>query len=147
MPALTHSPADVVRWLLVALGLGTDPEGGDSWPVFAAGEPDSPDNCITVFDTVGTDDGRVMVTGEAVRHPGIQVRVRAKNHATGWAKADAIRTALAQSVYLEAVAVGGNHYLLHSASKIGNVLALGKESPVSKRSIFTLNCQVSVKQL
>lgn len=142
----SHSPADVVRWLLVLMGLGSAPGGGD-WPVFAAGEPDLPDNCITVYDTQGTDDGRSQIDGELFSHEGIQVRVRARTHPEGWVKAHAIREALAKQAYDETVVTGGEAYLVHSINRIGNVIALGKEVPSTKRSLFTINATVSLRHL
>lgn len=144
---MTDSPADVVRWILVALGVGTDPELGSAWPVYCSSEPDRPDNSITVYDTDGTDNGRTMVDGKLQRLFGFQVRVRSDSHGTGWTKADAIQTALAESVYQETVTVNGRSYLVHAVSRIGDVLPLGKESPTSKRSLFTLNAGVTVRPL
>lgn len=141
---LTHSPAQIVRQLLIDLGLGT--ASGD-WPVFYAMEPNAPDNVLTVFDTTGTDDGRSMVTGELFGHDGFQVRVRAKDHATGWLKADAIQTDFAESVSLRQVTVDSSSYLIHAITRIGNVLALGRQTPQSMRSIFTLNATVPLSQL
>lgn len=141
-----HSPADVLRRLLIQLGLGTAPETRplESWPIYASNEPSDPDNCITVYDTAGTDDGRSMIDGELFGHYGIQVRVRSLDHATGWLKADAIQTALAETVYDNAVTIGGSSYLVHSANKIGDVLALGKDVSDTKRSLFTLNAVLSL---
>lgn len=144
---LTHSPADVLRWLLVALGYGTDPDDGSAWPAFTGGEPGSPDAVITTYDTQGTDDGRSMIDGELFGNAGVQIRVRSATHAAGWVKADAIQTALAEAVYDETVHIGAATYLVHCVSGIGDVLALGKETPTSKRSLFTLNVTVSLKQL
>lgn len=144
---MTHSPADVVRQLLVDLGLGTEPSAAGAWPVYATGEPASPDAVITVYDTAGTNDGRSMVSGELFGHAGVQVRVRAATHAAGWTKADTVQEALAEDVYQRTVHVGAATYLVHSLNRIGDVLAIGKESPTSKRSVFTLNMVVSVKQL
>jgi hypothetical protein len=142
---LTHSPADIIRWLLVSLGLGSDPDEGAPWPVYAAGEPNAPDNVITVYDTAGTDDGRSMIDGEVMGHNGVQIRVRSTTHPVGYAKADAVWTALCEEVYDNTVTIDGVSYLVHSVNKIGDVLALGKEVPASKRSLFTINAVVSVR--
>lgn len=144
---LTHSPAKILRQLLIDLSLGTLPSANGSWPVYATHEPNLPDNCITVYDTVGTDDGRSMITGELWGHDGFLVRVRAADHDTGWLKADAIQTGLAESVYDRTVHVSGSTYLVHAVTRIGDVLTLGTESPTSKRSLFTINATVSLKSL
>jgi hypothetical protein len=143
---LTHSPADVIRRLLIALGVGTDPDALGEWPIFASGEPAVPDNCITLYDTAGAGGGRMMVNGELVSFDGIQARVRASTHPVGWKKADEIQTAFAMDVYNETVVLESVTYRVFSISRIGDVLALGKESPTSKRSLFTVNATVAMEQ-
>lgn len=143
---LLHSPAQIVAALLVAKGLGTDPAGGGAWPVFHAGEPQSPDQVLTVYDTTPKDDGRSQLSGEVFQHYGFQCRIRAATHAAGWAKAAAVRTALDQSVYYAHVTVDGTEYLIEGVSGT-NVLTLGKESPSSKRSLFTVNGICPVRRL
>lgn len=148
---LPHSQADIVAQLLIRDSIGADPDVSPlgSWPVYVSGEPNTPDNCLTVYDTAGVDDGSSMIDGELFAHEGIQVRVRAKDHRTGWTKADAIQTWMAESVYDEITTVAGadgsTTYLVHNFSRIGRVLALGKDAPTSKRSLFTVNALVTVK--
>jgi hypothetical protein len=144
VPALPHSPAQVIQQLIADLSLGTDPLANTAWPVFASGEPSKPDNVLTITDTTGLDDGRVMQSGELLTHYGFQVRIRAVDHATGWAKADAIRTAFAESVYQNRVTLDATHYLIWAVTHIGQVLALGKDTPSTKRSLFTLNATVTI---
>lgn len=145
---LLHSPADITRRLLIALGIGADPELSNVWPIYCGSEPDAPDNCVTVYDTQGQSDGRSMNGGELFTQYGVQVRIRASTHAGGGhAKADEIRQALAEQVYDEAVHVGSSTYLVGCYSRIGDVLALGKDAPTSKRSLYTLNALVTVRQV
>lgn len=150
---MTHSAADVVRFLLIDIGQGTNPGDSAAWPVFASGEPGDPDQVVTTYDTAGVQHGRTMTDGAVQEHLGFQVRVRSKDHKTGWRKTHQIRAAMAEGVYQRAVTVpagGGDpaaEYLVHCVSKLGPVLALGKESPTSKRSLFTVNAVLSVKQL
>ncbi len=140
-----HSPAEVIRWLLVALELGTDPADGAAWPVYATNEPNEPDNCITVYDTTGISDGRSMMDGALWQHHGFQVRVRAKDHHAGWVKADAIRTAMAEQACQRTVSRDGKRYLVWSINKIGLVLVLGIDNPTSKRQLFTVNAVAPIK--
>lgn len=144
---LTHSPAEIVQALLVSMGLGTEPDDGDDWPVGVASEPGTPDNAITIYDTTGTGGGRSMIDGELFGHCGVQIRVRAATHSLGWPKADAIQTALAESVYQERVTIDGSVYAIHCFAGIGDVIVLGKAEQGSKRSLFTINALVSLKQL
>lgn len=147
LQTLKHSPADIIGGLLIFLEVGTGPEDNDLWPVFVAGEPARPDNCITVYDTQGQDDGRAMVDGELIDHNGFQIMIRAKDHRTGYLKADEIRTALAKLTYNVSVYLDSSVYLVYCVTKIGQILCLGKESPTSKRSLFTINAMVPLETL
>lgn len=143
---LAHSPADILRRTLIATGQGNDPPTSP-WPVYAAGEPNAPDNVVTVYDTLGRGDGRAMPTGERTEHHGVQVRVRAGTHKDGYAKARAVAVALDESIYDVAVTLDAQQYLVHSVTRTGDVLALGKESPTSRRSLFTINALVTIRAL
>jgi hypothetical protein len=151
---LTHTPAHVVRQLMVDLALGVTPPGiVGQWPIFVRKEPDTPDDVITVYNTVGTDSGRTHFDGEVQEHHGIQVRIRGADEATAEAKTRAIHIALAQVFRVEVV-VGSSTYLVQSiaqGSAIGltgpaGVNPLGYQPQVSKRSLFTINALVSVRQ-
>jgi hypothetical protein len=143
--ALAHSPADIVRRLLIRLGVGTDPDDAQPWPVYASGEPSSPDSAITVYDTIGRQNGRIQTSGMQHEYHGVQVRVRAAAHTAGFAKARSIAVALDEDVYLTNVYIGAASYLVHSMMRTGDVIALGKSD--SKRSIFTINALASLRQV
>lgn|SRR3990167_993558 len=143
---LIHSPADVLRRVLITLGHGVNPPL-TTWPIYAAGEPNTPDNCITVYDTEGRNDGRSMIDGEQWEHYGVQVRIRSTTHKVGYAKAQAIAEALDQEIYDEVETIDTTTYLLHSVSRTSRVLALGKDTPNSKRTLFTINALVSLKTI
>jgi hypothetical protein len=140
---VTHSPGDIVGRLLVQRGLGTD---AGTWPVFVGSEPTDPDNCITLYDTQGSDHGRDMPTGKTRGHAGFQIRIRATTHAIGWTKAEAIQASL-EAVYQETVHVDAEEYLVHAVVRIGDVLSLGKDAPNSGRNAFTLNALLVYKQV
>lgn len=144
--SLTHSPADVVRQLLIDLGHGTIPSGGGSWPVFVSQEPNSPDSVITVYDTTERQDGRTMVDGERQEHEGIQVRIRDPDHAGGYTKAHAIAIALDTFASPTSVTIGSSVYQLWAATRVSGPIALGKETPNSKRNLFTINATVTLRQ-
>lgn len=150
---LTYSPADVIRQLLIDLALANDFDSL-TWPAFSAQEPSSPDNLITVFDTPSVEEGRIHVSGEKAEHHGVQVRVRANTHTEGFAKARAIAVGLDTQVYQATVHVVAAQYLVHSVNRSGGVISLGKELipfgkevQPAKRSIFTVNFLVSVREL
>ncbi len=149
---LANSPAEVIRAVLIGLGLGSDPSSwsagaGSPWPVLVEGEPNVPDNLIVVTDTTGQDDGRAMFDGELFTHYGFQVKVRSADHPTGWLRADLIRQQMAQDVYGLAVVIDSSTYLVWAITHIGNVLPLGKDVGSSKRSLFSINAMAPIRQL
>lgn len=148
---LDHPPCEILRKALTNLGLGSFPPA-EPWPIWAGNEGDRPDDAITIRDTTGRSDGRSMIDGELFEHNGFQVRIRSADERDGWAKATAIREALAKTVYETAVTIAegqgdGEDYLIHCISRIGQILFIGKESSQSSRTLHTLNAMMSVKQL
>lgn len=145
---LLHSPADVVRWLLVRDGYATDPADQAAWPCFSPSEPDRPDNCLTVRSTEGTTSGRLQATGEETDRWGFQLRVRARDEPTGVAKAHALRKALLEVFYQEAVTLDepAAAYTVHSFVRVGQVMNLGAMRPDSKRWLLTINAQVILER-
>lgn len=147
--SLLHGSADIVRWLLVAKGFLTSPLASplQPWPCYESKEPSSPDNCVTIYDTSGFNDGRAMVDGELFVHDGIQVRIRSIDKPTGAAKVNALYKQLSENIYQDQVTIDGTVYQVHCISKFGNVLFLGKDVPNTKRSLWTINAAVSLRQL
>lgn len=146
---LTHSPADIVSRLLIQLGLGTEPPVAPAlpglWPVYTANEPDSPDNCITVYDTAGIAGPRTNPDGERSEYEGIQVRIRGATYPAGWAKAKSIAVALDETILEEYLSFESSAYLIHHLVR-NNVLSLGNP-PDSNRYLFSINAVLSVRQL
>jgi hypothetical protein len=143
---LLHSPADVIAQLLVEGGVGTDPAEDGLWPVFATSEAVRPDNCITVYDTAGLDEGRDHSTLERAVHDGIQVRVRSVTPTVGFTKANVV------ALYLDAVQsmtvnLDGHRYVVNNVSRTGGVIPLGKDGPLGKRNLFTVNALVSLRKV
>jgi hypothetical protein len=144
---LLHSPADILRALVIDLGQGADPDLGGNWPVYATNEPSMPDNVITLYDTTPQYDMRAMVDGESSFHWAYQVRVRSASHPAGLVKMDAIRVALDEQIYANALTLGSAHYVVYNVAKSGGILYLGVDNPSSKRSLFTLNGYVALRRL
>ena len=150
--ALNHSPAVIIQQLLIGMGFGISPPeesawDGSDWLIFATNEPDAPDNVITVYDIAGTDHGRIMYSGELQQHYGFQVRIRSRTHNVGWLKADTIRRGMAEDVLRAYVAVGSDTYFLQCVANISQVLTLGKDKPMGKRSLFTVNAVSAIRKV
>jgi hypothetical protein len=122
----------------------TDPLPG--WPVYVAAVPDTPDEVMTVTDTAPTNDARSMIDGTRFVHYGFQVRIRSTTPAKAALKAFAVRRAFDESVHNRLVTIDGVEYVVGSISN-ATVLAVGKESPTSKRSLFTINALVSLRAI
>lgn len=149
MPGLLlHSPADVLRQLLVDMSLAVDyVDDRTSWAAFASGEPDLPDDSITIYDTEGREHGRDMPTGERATHDGFQIRVRSRNHKVGYIRARLIAIALDEEVENVQVDVDDNSYLVKAVTRTGGILPIGKDIPGSKRNLFTINGVISLRSI
>lgn len=144
---LTHSPADVIRHLLVNLGGGVLPSAGGSWPIYVDSEPDTPDSVITLYDTAGIIQGRTHIDGEIQEKHGILVRVRAASHTTGYTKARAIAVLMDETAKRDIVTIGGTNYFVNAITRTTDVIRLGKNKPTSNRNLFTINAIVSLRQV
>lgn len=144
---LTTSPADVLRRLLIVLGHGADPPA-TPWPVFVGREPDTPDSVITIRNTSGRNLGKTMPDGERQELHGVSVRVRSASYAAGYTKARQIAVALDEDIDQEVVAAGSpsRNYRVHAVHRTGDVNDLGPEEQ-TRRSVFTLNALMSVREL
>lgn len=142
---LLHSPADVVRWLLIQTEQGVAPSSVGAWPVFVSIEPDRPDNCITVYDTEGILEGRIQTTGEVVEQLGVMLRVRSQNYPLGYSKCLNLQRELDQQIYRRQVTVQNSTYVVHSLTRRGSILAIGKDRGNSDRFIFTLNYTLTIE--
>lgn len=143
---IAHSPADIVRQALVSGGLGTSPEDELAWPVSFAGERSSPDELITVYDTEGSDLGRNSKDYERSVYQGILVRIRSSTPRSGHVKSEAVREFLNNIQHL-VVTIDSDSYCLQTVILRSGPLALGKDSPTSKRNLFTINALVYVRQI
>lgn len=149
--SLNHSPAEIVQTLLIDLGYGVS-QGNLPWPVFVANEPETPDNCVTVYDTVGRQHGRTFPDGERQEHHGIQVRIRAALHEIGYRKARQVAVALDEEVYRDEVTVDTSEYRVHSITRVSDIVPLPKPMNTGKipltdewRAVFVINALVSLR--
>ncbi len=150
MPGLlAHSPADIIRTLLIELGLGTASTIPVStlWPVYATVEPSAPDNVITVYNTSDMAFGRTNPDSERQDHYGFQIRVRGSTNPIGFAKANAIAVAMDGDVNLVTVILSGIYYCIHSVTRRGGVMDIGRDVPKTGRHLFTINCTSYLREV
>lgn len=154
MPGLLdHSPADITSRVLIALGLGVDPDDAneaadlEGWPVHVSVEPDVPDNVITVYNTQGVQHSSNQYDGEVNEHYGIQVKVRARTDTEGWTKAVTVAQTMDKSIYDELLTIGSSNYKLQSFGRTSAVLPIGQDPGVRDTVSFTINGMVSIRKL
>jgi hypothetical protein len=145
---VNHSPAEILAELLKVEGVLDDPSASSpSWPVYVSFTPDqSQDDVVTVYDTDGLKDGRLM-TGEVIQHHGVQVRLRAgpKAYREGWKKLDEVRA------FLETVAgtlvsmTSPDGYRVRNVSQVGTITPLGYEDGSKRRVLFTANFLLTIQ--
>ena len=148
--ALTHSPARVLRQLLIDQGLGVAYSSATTaWAIRVnEGLKDVPDNAIFLQDTVGNKFAKRMDDGEVQENPGVQVIVRAGGataEQTGNDKARTIMTTL-DPLKLQTVTIDSSTYTVHNISRSGGVNALGTEEGKSMRYLFSLNLTVALRE-
>lgn len=144
---LDHSPADILRYLLISLGVVSDPTPAADWPCYCSQEPNSPDRVVTTFDADGRILGREQLDGGLLERFGVQIRIRSNRHTDGWAKADAIRRELDREILRETIVVGSSTYCVQSFRRTSGVIDLGKEVGASKRHLFTINGLLTVEKI
>ena len=85
-----NAPSVDIADILAAAGLGLT----FATNLFVGEEPDSPNSCVTIFDTPGSPAQLTMTQGEDYYYPVVQVRVRGATFQTGYALMDGVRAAL-----------------------------------------------------
>jgi hypothetical protein len=102
------------------------------------------DNIATITDTEGMKDGRIMVSGETIIHPGFQVRIRSTDYTTGYQKIYTVAKELDKLLNF-AVTIDNESLLVVSVSQQGGILPMGIE-PNGRRYHFAINYNGTVKR-
>ena len=133
----SHTFADIIAQYLIETAHAT--AVGGTWPVYVGATPDSPDDTITITDTSGKLDGRIMRTGETLKHEGAQIRVRSFSYNLAGVKARAIWDELG-TVHRSLVTVDAIVYRLDSIAKTSSIFSLGVEQDRDPgRQLLTFN--------
>ena len=145
---LELSSMAIIATYIIGLGKMTDPDDQTTWPLYQSHIPDGDDvetECGGVYDTVGINDPRSM-NGTVSGHPGVQLRIRARDYETGRTKIEDIAVAL-DAVVRDTVAIGPSTYRLQNVSRTTPIVSLGVEPGTKRRNIFTVNYLLTVKKL
>lgn len=152
-----HSPSQILATLLVQAGKAVFDQNLATplkWTVFTVVVPDAPNRLITIYDTMGIKDGRIMDTGETIVHPGWQIMTRSASPQTGFRIArmlfDYTDIVVNASVPIAAQTI--EDMLIPAATY--RVVGLFKSSPImsagqdeKRRFLFTLNGTTTITQL
>lgn len=153
MSTITHSPSEVLQAYFVGQGLGTlghlqqynTPPG--NWPIYASYmPPEGPDQAVCIYDTSPVYDGRVMLTGAGVHHPGIQVMVRATDWPTTYSKAVDFHNALEQVKGVVVTLPDGSAYTISNAAEVKLPMRVGQEIG-KNRMLCSVNCVLTIPEL
>lgn len=141
---LDHTPAEILREVLIDLGEVTAVDDQASWPCYHQQMPDSPDNCVCIYTTQGTTQGRTF-DGEVQEHYGLQIKVRSSGTG-GYAKLRRILNAL-DALIRTTVYIGNTTYFVQSFNRTTDTLPLGREKKTSDRFLYTLNGVMPIRKL
>ncbi len=100
--------------------------------LFISREPDSPDNCVTLYDTPGSSPVVFMNKNEKYFYPSIQVRIRNNDYRQGYALGKQIVTKLHGEGQTE---INDTYYSLIAAQSEPFLLKYDKNN----RAIFIIN--------
>jgi hypothetical protein len=124
---MKHSASIILMRYMADSGLGIIPGDSGDWPVYIGHTPDGfivDNNSITLYDTRGVKDGRIMTTGETIIHHGIQLLVKALEFSVGMVKAQEIIDAFDNANNI-AVSVDGYSYVIANITQVSDVASLG----------------------
>ena len=143
---LNHSPAEITQRQLVSGSFGTLPSASSTWPIFLQNEQDSPDSCITIYDTLGETEGTIQIDGKVVERYSIQIRLRSGLYETAYTKAQAIQQYLDKTIKQTSITIGSDTYLITDYIRRQPILRIGKDIPQSKREILVINYLLKVNK-
>ena len=146
---LLTSPAFILASYIIEQTIGsmTDPADSSDWPLYVSFMPDSSGvktDAGALYDTSGIKDGRLM-EGQVIQHYGIQLSIRSNTHVAGWAKAEAIASAL-DAVLNDSVIIDSVEYQIINITR-SLVISLGAEPGTKERRMFTVNFVVTMKRI
>jgi hypothetical protein len=142
------SPAQVVSRYLRAKAV-SPPVSTQDWFAFIgavpAGTSPARDNIIIISDTTPIPDGRIHQTGEHIKHPGVQIRVRGKTYDVGWAKIAAVLIALEDSDR-QIINIGSESIRFDAFNLVSGPFFMNAEEQ-NLRQHFALNGTVTLREV
>jgi hypothetical protein len=107
------------------------------------------DDCVVTADYGSIIDGRNMRDGAYDKHPKVQIRVRSKNYADGYAKAEEILVYLTEGLVPSlplTLAVSGDTFEVRNISLLSSVMYMGQDEK-HQRQHFSLNVALTLSEV
>jgi hypothetical protein len=142
--SMKHSPAEILIKLLTADNKLSDPVENKDWPGYVGHSPETPDNCVTAFDTTPIIVARELATGGTCRLWGVQLRLRtAKDkYPLGWDKINGLDDHLT-SLHNALVSFEDAVFAVDSVCVDSGPMFIGQDEQ-SRRNLFTLNLLANI---
>jgi len=135
------APAEIVANVLTD-GLGTSGTSYtyyiEDWPLFISFMPDAVDNCVAIYDTMGTKDARSSRDQIMVSPQGLQITVRGTDYETTRDLAQSIENYCA-AILRNEILIDADYYKIQSLAQSTPIYPLGYEVGGKRRFIFTIN--------
>ena len=146
---LQESPASILAaYIINTLADMTSPSEENDWPLYISAMPSGNNvksDCGAIYDTTGWKDGRLMA-GQVIQHYGIQLKVRSKVYQTGWTKLENIASDL-DKINGVLITVDSRDYSIETVVRTGPVGFMGQEEGTRRRFLFTVNLQVTIRDV
>lgn len=143
-----YTPKDFIVKYLRDVGIFTDPDDADVWPLYAGSMPDgdgTADDCAAMYDTTGVLDRKTHRGSTGVRY-GIQLRVRSLLEKDGWSRIAAAGATLDFVHNALVTLTDGHEATILNVSRATPIAPLGREVKSNKvRYLHTLNFLVSFR--
>ena len=146
---MNHSPAYIIAQYFIDEGLLVDPSASGDWPVYVGVLPDENDvnhDAVGSIDTAPVKDGRVMEGGEVIFHEGVQLLLRATAYNSGYAKMNDLKDAL-ELINRDTITISSSSYRLDNITLTSGIVTIAQEDGSKRRSLFSLNFLVTLKEV
>lgn len=144
---LSNSPSEIIAYLVINLGKGTNPNASSSWPVYVDFSPESPDNLIVINTEAGRLSGKDHVEGDVPEHVGFQVAVRSSSFSSGEQKARDIAITFDEQVSQKLITISGTSYIISSITRRSSVINPTRNISNSRRNLFTFHATTTIRQV
>jgi Bacteriophage minor capsid protein len=108
----------------------------DTWPFYVGTQPDTPEECITFFDSTPIVNKKSVDTGFTLIRPGVQLRARGIEYMATWRKLEQIRL-WCDDVAGMTVTLAGEDFVIVNVSQQSGIINIGRTE--DRLYEFTLN--------